>query len=264
MLAITDHTTPCRSGSADELRRLSRRARGRGRAGAAPLRPARDPRARADLRRSRPGAAGARASQSASRRSSAFGTGSSRPCAPRASTGRRLSPPTRIARRSRSRRRGRRPRSPSTRPGWSPLVDRFELFNRHTLFSWVAEAGLPSVATGDFHVPRASRHLEDDAALREDRGAVVDYLRSAAPGLPRAPRRAPEAARRLTTLFHRRVTRPLPTPVPPHEKVPPSGDITREGEDFVKRMALLPLAAILGGRGVRCGRRRRVVERSAR
>src|SRR4029077_9548185 len=34
---------------------------------------------------------------------------------------------------------------------WAPLVDRFELFNRHKLFSWVADAGLPSVATGDFH-----------------------------------------------------------------------------------------------------------------
>src|SRR5262249_39111514 len=29
---------------------------------------------------------------------------------------------------------------------WTPLVDRFELFNRTTLFSWVAEAGLPVVA----------------------------------------------------------------------------------------------------------------------
>ena len=26
---------------------------------------------------------------------------------------------------------------------WAPLVDRFELFNRHTLFGWVAAAGLP-------------------------------------------------------------------------------------------------------------------------
>src|SRR5262249_47219460 len=31
------------------------------------------------------------------------------------------------------------------------LVDRFELFNRHELFGWVAEERLPAVATGDFH-----------------------------------------------------------------------------------------------------------------
>ena len=36
---------------------------------------------------------------------------------------------------------------------WAPLVDRFELFNRDTLFRWVADAGLPAVACGDFHVP---------------------------------------------------------------------------------------------------------------
>src|SRR5262249_47366320 len=34
---------------------------------------------------------------------------------------------------------------------WAALVDRFELFNRDTLFSWVADAGLPAVANGDFH-----------------------------------------------------------------------------------------------------------------
>jgi hypothetical protein len=33
----------------------------------------------------------------------------------------------------------------------APLVDRFELFNRDTLFGWVAAAGLPGIATGDFH-----------------------------------------------------------------------------------------------------------------
>jgi 3',5'-nucleoside bisphosphate phosphatase len=33
-----------------------------------------------------------------------------------------------------------------------PLVDRFELYSRSMLFAWVAERGLPSVATGDFHV----------------------------------------------------------------------------------------------------------------
>ena len=31
------------------------------------------------------------------------------------------------------------------------LVDRFELFNRDRTFGWVASAGLPAVAAGDFH-----------------------------------------------------------------------------------------------------------------
>ncbi len=63
----------------------------------------------------------------------------------------------------------------------APLVDRYELFNRETLFSWVAEAGLPLVATGDFH------RLEHLAAwktmlpcVKEER-AVIDYLRSPRP-----------------------------------------------------------------------------------
>src|SRR5579863_5096575 len=34
---------------------------------------------------------------------------------------------------------------------WTPLLDRFELFNRDTLFQWVAEKGLPAVGCGDFH-----------------------------------------------------------------------------------------------------------------
>ncbi len=37
------------------------------------------------------------------------------------------------------------------RPELHRLVDRFELFNRYTLFGWVAAAGLPAVGTGDFH-----------------------------------------------------------------------------------------------------------------
>jgi 3',5'-nucleoside bisphosphate phosphatase len=63
----------------------------------------------------------------------------------------------------------------------APLVDRFELFNRHTLFSWVADAGLPTVATGDFH---RFEHLAGwktmlPCAKRED--AVIAYLRSRRP-----------------------------------------------------------------------------------
>jgi 3',5'-nucleoside bisphosphate phosphatase len=63
----------------------------------------------------------------------------------------------------------------------SPLVDRWELFNRRELFGWVAERELPAVASGDFHRPE---HLFGwktllPCAKRED--AVVDYLRSARP-----------------------------------------------------------------------------------
>jgi predicted metal-dependent phosphoesterase TrpH len=61
------------------------------------------------------------------------------------------------------------------------LVDRWELFNRRELFAWVAEQGLPAVASGDFHEPA---HLFGwktllPCAKRED--AVVEYLRSGRP-----------------------------------------------------------------------------------
>jgi len=61
------------------------------------------------------------------------------------------------------------------------LVDRFELFNRETLFDWVAAAGLPGIASGDFH---RIDHLGGwktliPAARTEE--AVVDYLRSRRP-----------------------------------------------------------------------------------
>jgi hypothetical protein len=48
------------------------------------------------------------------------------------------------------------------------LVDRFELFNRRQTFGWVAEAGLPGIATGDFHRLRAPADLEDATALRQE------------------------------------------------------------------------------------------------
>jgi 3',5'-nucleoside bisphosphate phosphatase len=61
------------------------------------------------------------------------------------------------------------------------LVDRWELFNRRELFGWVAEEGLPAVASGDFH---QLEHLFGwktllPCAKRED--AVVEYLRSGRP-----------------------------------------------------------------------------------
>jgi predicted metal-dependent phosphoesterase TrpH len=67
------------------------------------------------------------------------------------------------------------------RPELAPLVDRFELFNRHTLFGWVAAAGLPAVASGDFH---RLEHLSTWKTLLpcvKDEAAVVGYLRSSRP-----------------------------------------------------------------------------------
>jgi len=67
------------------------------------------------------------------------------------------------------------------RPDLRGLVDRFELFNRDTLFGWVAAAGLPVIASGDFH---RLEHLAGWKTLlpcpREER-AVVGYLRSRRP-----------------------------------------------------------------------------------
>jgi hypothetical protein len=64
---------------------------------------------------------------------------------------------------------------------WVPLVDRFELFNRHTLFGWVAEAALPGVATGDFHHPDHLGTWKTLVPCAKDERAVVEYLRSARP-----------------------------------------------------------------------------------
>jgi predicted metal-dependent phosphoesterase TrpH len=66
-------------------------------------------------------------------------------------------------------------------PELRALAHRFELFNRATLFGWVAEAGLPAVATGDFH---RLEHLAGWKTLipcAKDTEAVVAYLRSALP-----------------------------------------------------------------------------------
>ncbi len=61
------------------------------------------------------------------------------------------------------------------------VAHRFELLNRTTLFSWVARAGLPAVANGDFHRPE---HLDGWKTLlpcEKDLDAIVAYRRSARP-----------------------------------------------------------------------------------
>jgi 3',5'-nucleoside bisphosphate phosphatase len=63
----------------------------------------------------------------------------------------------------------------------APLVDRFELFNRHTLFSWVADAGLPTVATGDFHRLEHLAGWKTMLPCAKTEDAVIGYLRSQRP-----------------------------------------------------------------------------------
>jgi processive 1,2-diacylglycerol beta-glucosyltransferase len=66
-------------------------------------------------------------------------------------------------------------------PELRSLAHRFELFNRTTLFGWVAREGLPFVANGDFH---EREHLDGWKTLlpcERDPEAVVAYLRSPRP-----------------------------------------------------------------------------------
>ncbi|MGZ4289923.1 MAG: PHP domain-containing protein [Gaiellaceae bacterium] len=67
------------------------------------------------------------------------------------------------------------------RPELAELVDRYELFNRHTLFSWVAAAGLQTVATGDFHRPEHLATWKTLLPCPKDESSIVAYLRSARP-----------------------------------------------------------------------------------
>jgi hypothetical protein len=74
------------------------------------------------------------------------------------------------------------------------LIDRYELFNQREVFSWVANAGLPSIASGDFH---RLEHLATWKTLlpcEKSEAGVVGYLRSSRPAyitrLERAPRLA--------------------------------------------------------------------------
>ena len=60
-------------------------------------------------------------------------------------------------------------------------VDRFELFNRHELFGWVAEARLPAVASGDAHEVEHLHTWKTGLPCEQHPEAVVEYLRSRRP-----------------------------------------------------------------------------------
>jgi predicted metal-dependent phosphoesterase TrpH len=61
------------------------------------------------------------------------------------------------------------------------LVDRWELFNRYDLFGWVAQRGLPAVASGDFHRPEHLYGWKTLLPCLKDEAAVIGYLRSSRP-----------------------------------------------------------------------------------
>jgi predicted metal-dependent phosphoesterase TrpH len=63
----------------------------------------------------------------------------------------------------------------------APLVDRWEFVNRRTVFGWVAEAGLPAVATGDAHEVGHVLTWKTMIVCRKERASVLAHLRSAAP-----------------------------------------------------------------------------------
>jgi predicted metal-dependent phosphoesterase TrpH len=64
---------------------------------------------------------------------------------------------------------------------YAGLVDRFELFNQREVFGWVANAGLPSVASGDFHRPEHLSSWKTLLPCEKSEDAVVGYLRSGRP-----------------------------------------------------------------------------------
>jgi predicted metal-dependent phosphoesterase TrpH len=66
-------------------------------------------------------------------------------------------------------------------PELARRVHRFELFNRRQLFGWVAGAGLPVVASGDFHRREHLAGWKTLVPCAKDEGAVVAYLRSRRP-----------------------------------------------------------------------------------
>ena len=63
----------------------------------------------------------------------------------------------------------------------SEMVDRFELANRTDVYDWVAQAGLPAVASGDFHRPEHLATWKTLLPCEKSEHAVVTYLRSTLP-----------------------------------------------------------------------------------
>jgi predicted metal-dependent phosphoesterase TrpH len=72
-------------------------------------------------------------------------------------------------------------------PSVRSLAHRFELINRTQVFDWVAEAGLPAVANGDFHQPGHLATWKTVLPVEPDADAVVAYLRSQAPAMITRP-----------------------------------------------------------------------------
>jgi predicted metal-dependent phosphoesterase TrpH len=67
-------------------------------------------------------------------------------------------------------------------PEWATeVVDRFELFNRDEVFSWVAQRRLPAVASGDFHRVEHRSSWKTLLDCRQHPEAIVDELRSRRP-----------------------------------------------------------------------------------
>jgi 3',5'-nucleoside bisphosphate phosphatase len=66
-------------------------------------------------------------------------------------------------------------------PELSSRVHRFELFNRTQLFSWVAKAGLPCVASGDFHRLEHLGGWKSVIPCARDEEALIAHLRSRRP-----------------------------------------------------------------------------------
>ena len=63
----------------------------------------------------------------------------------------------------------------------APLVDRYELFNRTHLFAWVEQAGLPFIASGDFHRLEHLAGWKTLVPCAKDEEALIGYLRSELP-----------------------------------------------------------------------------------
>ena len=63
-----------------------------------------------------------------------------------------------------------------------PLVDRIEVFNRDEPFAWASAAGVPAVATGDFHRLEHFSTWKTLLFCTKDEREVVDYLASSRPG----------------------------------------------------------------------------------